>query len=208
MKKIDMVGKVFGRLTVVAESNTWASGRRLVDCQCSCGVTVARRRVCLVSGTTTSCGCYQKEQLAERNRTHGGTNTPEYKSWAGMLQRCNNPNHHAYANYGGRGIKVDWGTFEQFLQDMGDKPSPKHSIDRVDVNGNYSKNNCRWATDIEQNNNRRSNRPLTLHGVTRTTAEWAIEVSVASTTIRKRLQYGWSVEAALTTPLRRDLHAR
>ncbi len=139
-----------------------------------------------------------------RNWKHGdaqGGVTTEYRTWLLMKNRCANPRNEQFQHYGGRGIYVcaEWReSFPQFLADMGRKPTEKHSIDRIDNNGPYSKENCRWATPIEQQNNNRHNRFLTHQGRTQTTAMWARELGVNVNTLRVRLFSGWSVERTLT----------
>jgi hypothetical protein len=118
-----------------------------------------------------------------------------------MIQRCTNPNSEYYADYGGRGITVceDWLKFENFYRDMGDRPSKDHSIDRSDNNGNYCKDNCRWRTNKEQQNNRGNNRLLEFNGTTKTVAGWSESVGIKYDTLYSRLRLGWSIEEALTT---------
>jgi hypothetical protein len=119
-----------------------------------------------------------------------------------MRRRCLSPHHSDFALYGGRGIVVDpaWDSFVQFLADMGPRPSAKHTLERKDTNGPYSASNCVWATQKEQQNNRRNNRPLTLNGRTQNLRQWALEMGLLEDTIAMRLNRGWSVEKALTTP--------
>lgn len=137
------------------------------------------------------------------NKKHGLVNSPEYKTWAMMLVRCRNKNNHAYPRYGGRGIKVckRWESFENFYADVGAKPSPKHSLDRIDNNGNYEPSNCRWATMLEQGRNKRNNAMLTLNGVTKCISEWADITGIKRRTIHARISYGWPVEKVLTASL-------
>jgi hypothetical protein len=121
-----------------------------------------------------------------------------------MKARCTNPNNHKYANYGGRGITVSptWRVYHQFIADMGARPTAKHTLERIDNNGNYCKENCRWATHIEQANNRRvrkTARYLTARGETKTLVDWARHVSIPAITISGRLRRGWSVDAAIFT---------
>ena len=108
------------------------------------------------------------------NKTHGMSGTPEYQAWIDMKHRCFNPNHKNYLDYGGRGITVcdRWLNLDNFLADMGTKPSPKHSLDRIDNNGDYSPKNCKWSTRVEQNNNTRYNRLITIDDVTLTITQW------------------------------------
>jgi hypothetical protein len=138
------------------------------------------------------------------NATHGLTKSREYKTWQKMKERCYNPRAINFERYGARGITVcdEWrNCFEQFLSDMGKKPSPKHSIERLDNLAGYSKANCRWVTMKEQNRNRRSNRYVEYNGVTKSVAQWAEELRVSSSTILMRLSAGWSVERTMETPV-------
>lgn len=161
-------GLRFGRLTITAEAGKYVSPQgkelRLVSARCDCGNEITATLNSLKGGPSASCGCYRTE-LAIGRIAHGdarkGYPTKEYKTWSGMIQRCENPKSTKYSDYGGRGIKVckEWREdFEVFLRDMGRKPSPEHSIDRIDVNGNYESGNCRWATPEVQANNKRNSR--------------------------------------------------
>lgn len=126
-----------------------------------------------------------------------------YKVWSGMVSRCRNSAHHAWKDYGGRGIKVceRWTLFENFFMDMGDRPTPHHQIDRYpDQNGNYEKSNCRWATTIEQGRNRRSNKMVTFHGRTRCVSEWSEYLGIPESTLYGRLLRGWSIKKAFKIP--------
>ena len=125
------------------------------------------------------------------------------KSWEAMLNRCRSNKHVHYNDYGGRGIAVcdRWLLFENFLADMGSRPSKNHSIDRIDNNGNYEPGNCRWATRIEQHRNKRSNRHITAMGETHTLAGWAERTGLLKQTIRMRLERGWPDEDAVTESL-------
>lgn len=139
--------------------------------------------------------------------THGeaghGRETPEWRCWRGMRERCIHPQHRQYSDYGGRGITIcdAWlHSYEQFLADVGRKPTPAHSIDRIDVNGNYEPGNVRWSTSGEQQRNTRSNRLETYNGETLCLADWADRTGIRSGTILARLNRGWSVERSLTIP--------
>ena len=134
---------------------------------------------------------------------HGMYGTPEYRSWQHMKSRCFNPNHKNYLDYGGRGIKVCdlWLNFENFLADMGLKPTAKYSIDRIDNDGDYCPDNCKWSTQTEQVNNRRSNRLITIDDVTLTISQWAKKMNIGANVIQNRLNRGWSEYKAVMTPI-------
>lgn len=209
-------GDRYGRWTVLCEvertiSQTNSRSYRMVKCQCDCGTVGHRTLESLRQKRgSTSCGCSQKEAARRsgiENRKHGFTGTITYESWSMMKQRCTNENHMNYCDYGGRGIRVcdRWmESFEAFLADMGERPSPHHSIDRFpDTNGNYEPNNCRWATSTEQARNRRGNVNLTFRGETMCIAAWAERIGLPRKTLEKRLnKHGFTVEDALTRPLR------
>ena len=174
--------------------------------RCECGNRVTVLLASLRKGQTTSCGCRRREvsiESGKNSRTHGYSGTPTFKSWDNMRQRCNNPQDDHYLNYGGRGIVVcqRWqGSFENFLTDMGQRPVGC-SIDRVDNDGNYEKENCRWATPKQQGRNRRNNVLLTYMGVTCCIGEWAHRTGITGGAIHQRIRRGWSVEDTLTTPV-------
>jgi len=159
------IGDTFDRLTVVEYMGTKIrSGNKhikLWKCSCSCSNnTIIVETSSLISGNTKSCGCLSREVIIKRNTTHNMSRSVEYIAWAGMKARCYNTKEESYKDYGGRGIKVcdRWlESFENFYEDMGPKPEPKnlYSIDRINVNGNYKPNNCKWATKFEQSINRR-----------------------------------------------------
>ncbi len=160
---IDLTGQRFGRLIVDREVEPkWHShnGRtrriRSYSCTCDCGNIAIVRQNCLRSERTQSCGCLQKEAVSATMKTHGLKNTSEYRTWCAMKERCSRPAHISYKNYGAKGINVcdRWrSSFESFLSDMGPKPSPKHTIDRINPKLGYEPANCRWATYKEQFDN-------------------------------------------------------
>lgn len=138
--------------------------------------------------------------------THESTGTRLFKIWSGMIERCNRPAHSHYKDYGGRGITVceEWGEFVPFLDwAMANGYADNLTIDRKDHNGNYSPENCRWATVKEQQNNKRNNHRVTLNGVSHTITEWSEILGIKKTTIKERLKCGWTDEQALTTPVRK-----
>ena len=136
--------------------------------------------------------------------TYGMSRTPEHQAWDNMKRRCFNPNHKKYPNWGGRGISVcdRWLNFENFLADMGSRPSTKYSLDRIDNDGDYCFENCRWATKAEQQNNTRYNRLITIDDVTLTIAQWSEKMGYGKTIIPRRLYRGWSEYKAVMTPVK------
>src|ERR1700743_1747919 len=148
----DLAGQTFSYLTVIAQ----APGPRFAwICKCRCGGSRIVSPCLLLSGAATSCGCHQRKGP---NKGHGLSRLPEYRVWAEMIQRCTNPKSRVFRHYGGRGIRVceSWRTsFEAFYRDMGSRPTDKHSIDRINNDGNYEPSNCRWATQSQQLYNRR-----------------------------------------------------
>jgi hypothetical protein len=155
-------GQVFGRLTVIERFRS-RKGRVTWLCRCSCGKLRELPSNDLTTGHTTSCGCLRRERLLASNTTHGHSarsgNTPTYRSWKSMRLRCLNSGSTGYECWGGRGISIDprWDKFENFLADMGERPKGR-TLDRIDVNGNYEPDNCRWATHMEQRMNQRPQR--------------------------------------------------
>ena len=198
--KFNPTGKKFGRLKVLSEIAPIGYGRRVI-CLCKCG----EKRICFLGnlrkGTTKSCGCLHREITGKINLSHGLSDTPEYMSWTDMNTRCRNKNSTSFHRYGGREIKIcrRWEKFENFLEDMGKRPDGME-IDRKNNDGDYEPSNCRWATPLQQANNRSSNRLLTFNGKSQTLPQWAREIGKSFHTLRKRLLRGWSVERILSTP--------
>lgn len=154
----DITGKRFGYLVVIRRGRNYRTSATWI-CRCDCGTEKEIRGHDLRSGHIVSCSCQRNRN--RNRRTHGMSRTAEYKAWRDMLARCARPTNKSFKNYGGRGIKVcqRWrDRFENFLADMGRKPSPELSIDRINNDGNYKPGNCRWATLKEQNNNQRPRR--------------------------------------------------
>lgn len=155
-------GEQFSRLTVIDPTSVITKHGAKVLCQCTCGTQKLIYEWRLKSGRTKSCGCLEKEVIAERfgTRIHGLRGTPEYSIWCGMKQRCNGTDKKSAKYYFDRGIKVceRWMNVENFVQDMGPRPSKKHSIERINNDGDYEPSNCKWATYAEQNANKRPRR--------------------------------------------------
>lgn len=197
--KLDLKGQRFGKLVVVRESDS-RNGRAYWVCKCDCGNENTVMSSMLKNANTKSCGCL----LAEKNRLrskHNLRNTREYACWNQMIQRCMNKNNPGYKHYGARGITVcdEWLIFENFYKDMGQKPDPEWSLERIDNDSGYRPENCRWASRLTQCNNRRSSKRLLFRGRLMTVAEWAREVGIKQATIRARINRdGWSIEEALT----------
>lgn len=197
-----IVGKRFGRLTVV-EKGERSGHDRLYLCKCDCGNTIIVRGGNLISGTTKSCGCLRRENTSRMFSSHGHANKERlYYIWMDMRRRCDDMSD---KNYGGRGISVcdawndDYAVFRNWALSNGYKEDL--TIDRIDVNGNYCPENCRWATYKEQGNNTRVNRLIEYMGQTHTLTEWADIYGVDEGLIRARIdRFGWSVEKALNTP--------
>lgn len=203
--KIIPVGTVFGRLTVtgVGEPTREACGLRQSTSvvSCECGNAKEVRNNSLRRGRSQSCGCF----CPIPEKTHGLHGTPEYDAWKGMIQRTKNPQHKSYENYGGRGISVceRWNSLENFMADMGPRPSRTHSIDRIDNERGYEPSNCRWATRADQANNKRTNVRLTFYGKTMTVAGWSRISQISQSTIAERINRGWSEKTAVWTPVKR-----
>jgi hypothetical protein len=161
----DLRGRVFDRLIVVSLAGQNSSRATMWGCLCQCGNKMVARRDSLINGAARSCGCLNDERRVSHGCARKGHYSSEYIAWSHILQRCENKKNKAYKNYGARGISVceRWHKFENFLADMGLKPSSKHSLDRINNDGNYEPWNCRWATRVEQNRNTR--RTIKINGI-------------------------------------------
>lgn len=209
--RINRIGLRFGRLTVIAPAPTTDTNQPRWLCRCDCGNEKSIQSGNLVSGGVQSCGCFRRDQK-KATATHGHTrrfagskanSTPSYRSWIAMNQRCNNENHTNYPRYGGRGITVceRWSnSFENFLEDLGPRPSLAHSLERENRDGNYEPGNVIWATSDVQTSNRSTNRMVELNGTRMTVTEAAKLAGVPRSRIFKRLNAGWTIEQALRFP--------
>lgn len=195
----NLIGSTFGKWSVLSLHHTDKKSGQFWLCRCECGETRPVSTNRLNSGSK-SCGCAKKSGKGHNLYKHGLSGRPEYRNWMSMKSRCAYPKAASWRNYGANGITVcdRWrNSFEAFLEDMGEKPSPDHTIDRIDASLGYSPENCRWATKREQNNNRRDNRRVTLNGESLTIAEAARATGIPYGTIRHRLNSGKSDQEAL-----------
>lgn len=205
-KKVNYVGKSFGFLTVKKEIRTKGKETRCI-CVCKCGNEIEVGSGSLVSGNTKSCGCLS----TQTKTTHGMYGTRFYNIWKGIKQRCYDIGETYYLHYGGRGITTceRWKKFENFRDDMYDSylnhiekfGEKQTTIDRIDVDGNYEPENCKWSTLKEQNNNKRTNINLTYNGESHSLIEWSYILGICKATLSSRLYRGWSTEKTLSTPL-------
>jgi len=205
-KNIDLTGKKFGRLTVIAEESLRKKiGYKKWICKCDCGKYITTQTRYLTSGDTKSCGCLlsdtSKKYYSQLNKTHGMSHSKLHVKWQGMRDRCYRENTNGYENYGGRGIKVcdewkkDFNNFYKWAIETGYKEGM--TIDRIDVNGNYEPSNCRWATHKEQSNNKRNSHFIEYKGERHTLKQWSEKLGVSYSTIKCRSLKGWSNEEIL-----------
>jgi len=208
----EFVSEKLGRWTTLGpkfklptgSGNDW---KNFQVCQCECGKIAVVCSASLTNGISRSCGCLRAETHRAIKIRHGMSDTPEFKSWQHLIDRTTNPKNKGYADYGGRGIKVcdrwlepDGRGFVNFFSDVGPKPSPQHSIDRIDNNGNYEPGNCRWATRTEQVRNRRTSLYVTYNGITQHLCDWANDTGISYDILRHRHNNGWDIESMLTLP--------
>ena len=202
MRCIDMVGQRFGKLIVVSRAENDKKGQARWLCQCDCGGSTITTRYNLITGQTKSCGCILRSpRTTESDSRLSGVHS-------NMKARCSNPNNTHYKYYGGRGITVceEWqhvDKFREWAYNNGYKPGL--TIDRIDVNGNYEPSNCRWVTMQEQSYNRTDSHLITYKGETKCLAEWENQLGIDHRTILARLNNGWTVEQALSTPINNHL---
>lgn len=190
--KKELAGKVFGKLTVQHHIKN-----KLWQCICSCGNSRITQEAELIKRGLKSCGCAGLD--TQFKPEHGMYQTPEFITWNGTFGRCRTS-----PDYAGRGIKVceRWNDFATFYADMGPRPSTNHSLDRIDVDGDYSPENCRWATSKEQANNRTTTHYLELNGEKHSLTEWSEKLGISQSVIAGRLRRGWTVEKTLTEPVK------
>lgn len=202
----NIAGKRFGRLSVIRQAGVNKHSSAMWDCICDCGKKGRFKGINLISGHTKSCGCWRKDHSPGRKHGHASREgaSPEYTAWKNMINRCVKPCHTSYKFYGKRGIKVcnKWEHFQDFLADVGLRPSNQHSLHRLDNKLGYFPANVIWATREVQDNHRTNNVNLKFDGRTQTLMQWSREVGIKFSTLYFRLSNGWSVRDLLTTPVK------
>ena len=193
-----MINSRFHRLLVVEELEPIQYARTFVRryrCLCDCGTEIIAQRPNLKRGATKSCGCWKKETAGQHVVKHHMSNSPEHRIWVGIRKRCTNPKDTGFHLYGGRGVKIcdRWDDFKNFYEDLGPRPSPQHSIDRINVNGNYEPGNCRWATPLEQGHNTRTARHVTYIGKEYTIRKFAATIGHSYWSV-----YSWIAREGMT----------
>lgn len=197
------IGEKFTRLTVIEKLPYSPGSVVYFICKCDCGKIRKVSCYSLADGDSKSCGCLSRDRIILQSTKHGAANrkkkTLEYHIWVQMIGRCNNEKNKGYRLYGGRGVKVceRWLRYENFIADMGRKPSGRYSLDRKDNDGNYEPDNCHWATDIEQARNKRMNRNIEFNGVTQCLSAWAASLKINTASLAERISK-WPLERALT----------
>lgn len=206
----DLRGQTFGLLTVLECVGKLGNSRHAWwKVQCSCPTKKIFNVVgyALVRGKSKSCGCLVAE-VGRRNRTHGMSKTPEYQAWISARKRTRDPKCPEYWRYGGRGITMTdelYDNFEPWNKELGPRPSPDHSVDRIKNEGNYERGNLKWSTAREQALNKRTNRYLEFNGIRKKWAEWEVEYGLPKGTVKNRIKLGWDAARILLTPIRPKL---
>jgi hypothetical protein len=207
-KALDLSGQKFGRLTALGPVER-RKRHVMWLCECQCGETTIVSTTSLRAAATRSCGCLRQETSAEALTKHGMKNSPLYRIWCNIVSRCTLPTNHSYARYGGRGITIcdEWRhDFQAFYDHVTQLPccgEKGYSLDRILNDGPYAPGNVQWATTVAQARNKRNNRLLTYNGKTLCVAAWAEEIGINLKTLENRIRTGWSVERALTVPVKR-----
>lgn len=203
-KMLDIVGRKYGRLTVIEYAGQNHRGKSMWVCQCDCGKTSVVLGTHLTGGHTKSCGCYNEESTKSRVTTHGMSRTRLYNIWRGMLKRCNYEGATSYRNYGAKGISVceEWCDYEKFKDWAISHGYSDHlTLDRIDNSGDYRPENCRWADVKTQMRNTSRNKVIQFRGETHCLQEWADILGMNYRTLQQRINtYGWTVERAFTSP--------
>ncbi len=208
---LNLIGRKFEKLTVISQAES-RNRKAFWNCKCDCGTASVVRTSSLTSGNTRSCGCLQKEIASlegKKRYKHGFSSkglcsSGVYKSWSHMKQRCLNENNKSYPRYGGRGIEVceEWIEFENFYKWALENGYKKGlSIERINKDGDYRPDNCKWATSREQNNNKSGNQIILYQGQEKTIGEWAEILNIKYSTLHARIKNGWDVKQAFLTPV-------
>jgi len=202
------IGKIYGSLTVISQSPEQKRSKQC-ECLCLCGKNVTMYINNLIRFKHKTCFCAQRDKMRLRKKRiyikSWRKGKSEYSIWRGIRKRCFNKNCKAYPDYGGRGITIspEWSDFLVFYKDMGPKPSETHTIERIDNDGNYCKENCRWVTQAEQMANTRKTHFITYNGETRHLSAWARKIGLSEDCLERRLnKLKWTVDKSLTTPNR------
>lgn len=194
-------GQSYGTWLVIQKDTTKANGRWRYAwvCRCQCGIEKSVTGTSLIQGASLTCNQCRNKRNQTLALVHGANKSPSHRCWVSMRARVNNPKNKAYRYYGGRGITIcpRWSSFSAFLSDMGERPSELHSIDRINVNGDYEPGNCRWATDVEQANNTRANIRFIHDGHDLTLTQWCRKLGLNPSMVRQRVRKGWEIAKAL-----------
>lgn len=205
----DISGKTYNRWSVIGFSRTFKNHSYWV-CRCDCGIIRVVERYQITSGRSKSCGCLRNELYGTHNKKHNLSYNAAYFCWHGMISRCYNEQDPSFERYGGRGITVcdRWHfgktgryALECFIEDMGERPSPEHTLDRIDNKGNYEPKNVRWATKEQQANNRSCVNLIAYDGKEMSIAQWAKFLNINSHLIRDRMRRGWDFSSAINIPI-------
>lgn len=202
---VDLTGKRFGRLTVIERAENYKGCQTQWKCKCDCGNETIVRAMYLKNGGTKSCGCLKAETIKTASLKHGMSGTRLWRIWNNMHSRCEQKNSSQFYRYGDRGISVckEWSEFKPFMEwALSSGYKENLTIDRIDFDGNYCPENCRWVTKAEQNRNKSSNHFITIDGETKILADWARESGLDSKLIGRRLKEGWDAKRAVFQPVR------
>lgn len=214
MKKLDLLNQRFGKLVVVAPSKP-KNNETMWECKCDCGNITIVSTSNLRANRILSCGCLKLQRLLERSTTHNQRHTHLYEVWKSLRQRCNNPKHASYYNYGGRGIAVcdewnksfqafyDWSYANGYSTENQKDEKLKLTIDRINNDGNYEPSNCRWVDRKTQARNMRTTKFITFKGQTKSIPEWCELYGINRNSFDVRIKCGWSIEDALTKPIKK-----
>lgn len=201
----DITGQRFGRLVAISNEGRLQFPKvrdYFWKCQCDCGNTSILRGVSLRAGRTQSCGCLHKESVSQMAKKHGLRGHPSYSIWKAMIERCFHPNCKVFHRYGGRGITVcdRWLSVENFIADMGVRPTEGLTLERINNDIGYSPENCKWATRYEQQRNRQCNILISFNGETKCATDWATAIGISLGALQNRLKKQWPLADALSRP--------